>query len=130
MLSDKTMEHICRLVDDSPPSTEDDLAALSTILGREPMNVAPQFPGRGWAIVFGFISIIGGYVVLAYPFDSIETLALVVGACLIVLGEVEVGSGVGMRRDVKKAESSVMSADWPVRAAPTITDKSIALQKQ
>ena len=88
----------------------------------------PQFPGRGWAIFFGFIGIIAGFVVLAYPFDSIETLALVVGACLIILGEVEVGSGVGMRRDVKKAENSVMSADWPVRAAPTITDKSIALQ--
>jgi hypothetical protein len=41
---------------------------------------------------------------------------------------VEVGTGVGMRRDVKKAENSVMSADWPVRTAPTITDKSIALQ--
>jgi uncharacterized membrane protein HdeD (DUF308 family) len=88
----------------------------------------PGFPGRGWAIVFGFISIIAGFVMLAYPFDSIETLALVVGACLIILGEVEVGTGVGMRRDVKKAENSVMSADWPVRAAPTITDKSIALQ--
>jgi uncharacterized membrane protein HdeD (DUF308 family) len=88
----------------------------------------PHFPGRGWAIFFGFIGIIAGFVVLAYPFDSIETLALVVGACLIILGEVEVGTGVGMRRDVKKAENSVMSADWPVRAAPTITDKSIALQ--
>src|SRR5271169_485731 len=31
MLSDKTTEHICRLVDDSPPFTDDDLAALSTI---------------------------------------------------------------------------------------------------
>jgi hypothetical protein len=48
----------------------------------------------------------------------------VVGACLIILGEVEVGSGVGMRRDVKKAESSVISADCPVRAAPTTTDRS------
>jgi hypothetical protein len=47
MLSDKATEHICRLVDDSPPFTDDDLAALSTILGREPLNVAPQFPGRG-----------------------------------------------------------------------------------
>ena len=28
MLSDKATEHICRLVDDSPPFTDDDLAAL------------------------------------------------------------------------------------------------------
>jgi hypothetical protein len=54
MLSDKTTEHI---------------------LGREPMNVAPQFPSRGWAIFSGFISIIAGIVGVAYPFDSIETLA-------------------------------------------------------
>jgi uncharacterized membrane protein HdeD (DUF308 family) len=90
----------------------------------------PEFPGRGWAIFSGVIGIIAGFVVLAYPFDSIETLALVVGACLIILGEVEVGSGVGMRRDVKKAESSVTSADCPVRVAPTTTDKSAALQSQ
>ena len=90
----------------------------------------PQFPGRGWAIFSGVIGIIAGFVVLAYPFDSIETLALVVGACLIILGEVEVGSGVGVRRDVKKAESSVTSADCPVRVAPPTTDKSAALQSQ
>jgi uncharacterized membrane protein HdeD (DUF308 family) len=46
----------------------------------------PQFPGRGWAIFFGSISIIAGFLVLAYPFDSIETLALVVGAWLTILG--------------------------------------------
>jgi hypothetical protein len=57
-LSEKTMENIRRPVDDPHPSTDDDLASLSTILGREPLNVAPQFPGRGWAIFSGFISII------------------------------------------------------------------------
>jgi uncharacterized membrane protein HdeD (DUF308 family) len=64
----------------------------------------PQFPGRGWAIVFGIISIIAGFVVLAYPFDSIETLALVVGAWLTILGAMEVISGFGMRSDVKKVQ--------------------------
>jgi uncharacterized membrane protein HdeD (DUF308 family) len=64
----------------------------------------PGFPGRGWAIVFGVISIIAGFVVLAYPFDSIETLAFVVGAWLIILGAMEVISGFGMRSDVKKVE--------------------------
>src|SRR5271170_5728571 len=44
MLSDKTTEHICRLVDDSPPFTDDDLASLSTILRPEPLNVAAKFP--------------------------------------------------------------------------------------
>lgn len=64
----------------------------------------PQFPGRGWAIFFGLITIIAGFVMLAYPFDSIETLALVVGAWLVILGATEVISGFGMRSDMKKVE--------------------------
>ena len=60
------------------------------------------FPGRGWVIFFGVISIIAGVVVLAYPFDSIVTLALVVGIWLIILGVMEVISGFGMRSEMKK----------------------------
>jgi uncharacterized membrane protein HdeD (DUF308 family) len=63
------------------------------------------FPGRGWAIFFGVISIIAGVVVLGYPFDSIVTLTLVVGIWMIVLGVMEVISGFGIRSDVKKAEN-------------------------
>jgi uncharacterized membrane protein HdeD (DUF308 family) len=75
----------------------------------------PQFPGRGWAIFFGSISIIAGFVVLAYPFDSIETLALVVGAWLVILGAMEVISGFGIRSDVKKVEkiTGTMAAATP-----------------
>ena len=65
----------------------------------------PRVPGRGWAIFFGVISLIAGVVVLAYPFDSIVTLALVVGIWLIILGVTEVISGFGIRSDVKKAEN-------------------------
>lgn len=64
----------------------------------------PQFPGRGWAIFFGIISVIAGLVMFAYPFDSIATLALVAGFWLIVLGAMEVVSGFGMRSDEKKVE--------------------------
>jgi uncharacterized membrane protein HdeD (DUF308 family) len=62
-------------------------------------------PGRGWAIFFGVVSAIAGVVVLAYPVDSIVTLALVVGIWLIVLGVTEVITGFAMRSDVKKVES-------------------------
>jgi uncharacterized membrane protein HdeD (DUF308 family) len=65
----------------------------------------PRFPGRGWAIFFGVISIIAGVVVLAYPIDSIVTLALVVGIWLIIVGVMEVISGFGMRSDVKKVSN-------------------------
>jgi uncharacterized membrane protein HdeD (DUF308 family) len=64
----------------------------------------PKLPGRGWAMFFGSISILAGFVVLVYPSDSIETLALVVGAWLTILGAVEVISGFAMRSDVKKLE--------------------------
>ncbi len=76
----------------------------------------PRFPGRGWAICFGLLSLIAGFVVLAYPFDSIVTLALVVGVWLIILGIAEIVSGIGMRADVKKVEKTT---DWPGRAAAT-----------
>jgi uncharacterized membrane protein HdeD (DUF308 family) len=85
----------------------------------------PRFPGRGWAICFGLISIIAGFVVFAYPFDSIETLALVVGVWLVILGVMEIISGFGMRSDVKKLEKI---PGWPGHANPTTTDKSVAAQ--
>jgi uncharacterized membrane protein HdeD (DUF308 family) len=85
----------------------------------------PRFPGRGWAICFGLISIIAGFVVFAYPFDSIETLALVVGVWLVILGVMEIISGFGMRSDVKKLEKI---PGWPGHANPTTADKSVAAQ--
>ena len=54
----------------------------------------PTLPGRGWNIFVGVISLIAGVVVLASPFDSIGTLALVVGIWLIVIGVMEVVSAV------------------------------------
>jgi uncharacterized membrane protein HdeD (DUF308 family) len=70
---------------------------------------APQFPGRGWAIFFGFISVIAGFVVLAYPFDSVDTLSVVVGAWMAILGATEVTSGFVMRSDAKKVEKMTSS---------------------
>jgi uncharacterized membrane protein HdeD (DUF308 family) len=74
----------------------------------------PLFPGRGWATFFGVISIIAGIVVLAYPFDSIVTLALVVGIWLIILGVMEVISGFGIRSGAKKVETIAGDVAAPV----------------
>ncbi|MBV9514153.1 MAG: DUF308 domain-containing protein, partial [Mycobacteriaceae bacterium] len=63
-----------------------------------------QLPGRGWAIFFGTVSVIAGVVLVAFPFDSIVTLALVAGIWLVVLGVIEVVSGLSVRSDVKKVE--------------------------
>jgi uncharacterized membrane protein HdeD (DUF308 family) len=64
----------------------------------------PAFPGRGWAIFFGIVSVIAGVVVLAYPFDSIVVLILVAGVWLIIIGLLEIVAGIALRRDVEKAE--------------------------
>ncbi|HYO01530.1 MAG TPA: HdeD family acid-resistance protein [Mycobacterium sp.] len=58
----------------------------------------PTLPGRGWNIFVGIISLIAGVVVLASPFDSIGTLAFVVGIWLIVIGVMEVISAIAIRR--------------------------------
>jgi uncharacterized membrane protein HdeD (DUF308 family) len=58
----------------------------------------PTLPGRGWNIFVGVISLIAGVVVLASPFTSMETLALVVGIWLIAIGVMEVIAAFGIRR--------------------------------
>lgn len=58
----------------------------------------PTLPGRAWNVFVGLISLVAGVVVLASPFDSIGTLALVVGVWLIVIGVMEVVAAVAIRR--------------------------------
>ena len=55
-------------------------------------------PGRAWNVFVGLLSLVAGVVVLASPFDSIGTLALVVGIWLIVIGVMEVVAAVAIRR--------------------------------
>jgi uncharacterized membrane protein HdeD (DUF308 family) len=57
----------------------------------------PTLPGRAWEIFIGVISLIAGVVMLASPFQSIETLTMVVGIWLIVLGVFEVIAAFGIR---------------------------------
>ena len=57
-------------------------------------------PGRGWAIFSGVVTILAGIITLAWPFDSVATLALVVGIWLIVIGLFEIGSAFAIRKDV------------------------------
>jgi len=64
----------------------------------------PTLPGRGWNVFVGLISLVAGVVVLASPFDSITTLALVVGVWLIVIGVVEIGAAVAIRRGTTRAQ--------------------------
>ena len=64
----------------------------------------PTLPGRSWNIFVGIISLIAGVVVLASPFTSLATLALVVGIWLIVIGVMEVVAAFSIRNTTKKVE--------------------------
>ena len=70
----------------------------------------PTLPARGWNIFIGVISLIAGVVVMASPFESILTLAIVVGIWLIVIGVFEVVSAFGMRRAAKSVSKLVERA--------------------
>ncbi|BBY36723.1 membrane protein [Mycobacterium mantenii] len=65
----------------------------------------PHLPGRGWNIFIGVISLLAGIVVLASPFQSIVTLAIVVGAWFVVIGVFEIISSFGIRKASKTLTS-------------------------
>jgi uncharacterized membrane protein HdeD (DUF308 family) len=58
----------------------------------------PTLPGRAWSIFVGVISLLAGIVVLASPFASIVTLAIVVGVWFVVIGVFEIVSSFGIRK--------------------------------
>lgn len=67
----------------------------------------PTLPGRGWNVFVGIISLIAGVVVLASPFTSMATLALVVGIWLIVIGVMEVVAAIAIRSTTRKVEKAI-----------------------
>jgi uncharacterized membrane protein HdeD (DUF308 family) len=62
----------------------------------------PTLPGRGWSIALGAITLLAGIVVLASPFASIITLAIVVGVWLVVIGIFEIVASFGIRKASKE----------------------------
>jgi uncharacterized membrane protein HdeD (DUF308 family) len=68
-----------------------------------------KLPGRGWYAVLGIISVIAGFVVLVWPFDSIVMLTLVAGVLLVVTGVVQTVQAFQVRRDAKTVQEAVES---------------------
>jgi uncharacterized membrane protein HdeD (DUF308 family) len=60
-----------------------------------------HLPARGWQALAGVIIVIGGGVLIMYPFDSIGILTLVAGIWLIVIGIVDVISAFQVRHRLK-----------------------------
>ena len=56
---------------------------------------------RVWPILFGIISIAAGIVVVAVPLNSITVLAVLLGIWFLVMGVLEIASGLFLRHDLK-----------------------------
>jgi uncharacterized membrane protein HdeD (DUF308 family) len=63
----------------------------------------PELPERGWHIFLGVLTWIAGLVVLAWPFDSIVTLALVTGIWLVVIAICQIVWAIRARKIVEAA---------------------------
>jgi uncharacterized membrane protein HdeD (DUF308 family) len=72
-----------------------------------------DLPGRGWHIFFGVVSMAAGFIVLAWPFDSIVMLAFVAGAWLVVIGVFKIVAALSTRHDLKKVEGRVSEVFEP-----------------
>lgn len=62
-----------------------------------------DLPGRGWQIFGGIITTIAGIVVIEWPASSLATLVLVSAVWLIVIGVMQIGSGLSIRSATKSA---------------------------
>ena len=69
-----------------------------------------KLPGRGWQALAGAIIIIGGGVMIIYPYDSISVLTLVAGWCLIAIGIVDVISALQVRHRLKNVDSALQGS--------------------
>ncbi|MFI6308610.1 HdeD family acid-resistance protein [Nocardia fusca] len=57
--------------------------------------------GRGWNVFFGIVLLIGGAMLIVWPFNSVAVLTLVAGWWLIFMGIVEVVSAIQVRGRAK-----------------------------
>jgi uncharacterized membrane protein HdeD (DUF308 family) len=79
----------------------------------------PTLPGRGWNVFVGAISLVAGVVIMASPFESIQTLALVVGIWLVVLGVMEIVAAFAIRRVTQTARDDEAIAHESIEPEPT-----------
>lgn len=62
--------------------------------------------GRGWWILFGAVSLIGGVVITAVPTKSVTALAVLAGIWFIVQGLFEIAEGFMYRRAVTRSQAT------------------------
>ncbi|NUS91585.1 MAG: HdeD family acid-resistance protein [Nocardia sp.] len=64
-------------------------------------------PGRGWNVFFGIVLLIGGGMLIVWPFHSVAVLTLVAGWWLIFMGIVEIVGAFQVRSGAKKTPSAL-----------------------
>lgn len=57
----------------------------------------PEAPARGWQILLGVVSLLGGLVLVVSPFSSLTVLTVFTGVWLLGLGLCEIVTGVRLR---------------------------------
>jgi uncharacterized membrane protein HdeD (DUF308 family) len=65
--------------------------------------------GRGWWILFGFVSLIGGIVITAVPVESVTALAILVGIWFIIQGLFEIAGGFMLRHAVSNSHTTMVN---------------------
>lgn len=61
-----------------------------------------RMAGRGWTIFLGLTTAIAGIVVMTWPLQSIATLAVVVGAWMVIIGVMEILTSFDIRSTAKR----------------------------
>jgi uncharacterized membrane protein HdeD (DUF308 family) len=62
-----------------------------------------NLPARGWAIFFGFVSLVAGIVVVAWPVNSLTVLAVLLGIWFIILGILQIIGAFYLRHVLTKS---------------------------
>jgi uncharacterized membrane protein HdeD (DUF308 family) len=62
--------------------------------------------GRGWGFFLGFMTMLGGIIVISWPIGSAFTLAVFIGIWLIVVGLIEVVHAFSLRHQIHRAEAT------------------------
>jgi uncharacterized membrane protein HdeD (DUF308 family) len=70
-------------------------------------------PERGWQGFLGVITLIAGFVLIAWPLSSIRVLAVLVGVWLIVLGVMEIFGAFRVRRGAARLSAGIRETFAP-----------------
>lgn len=66
--------------------------------------------GRGWWIVFGIFSLMGGIVIVAVPTESVKVIAVLIGIWFIFQGLFEIAGGLRIRQAERRTQGTDATA--------------------